>query len=170
VNIEQTTIDCFGVELGNKLLRKQAIIPTLDKKPAPGVKDYNKGVPLDRLYKADGIGVINGPLSGICTYDLDSKSLVPPAPFNVESKKGGHIYVPWSDQARSIGAADHVDVLGRGGYSVFHSPNHSFKHSLFADPAVMQSWLDSLSASPLMKRVATENGDRVSAESVDREC
>ncbi len=127
MNIRETTLDRFGTELGEHLLANRAILPTMDKKPAMDIRGYNGGVDLSQRHGPyNGLAVINGPLSNILVIDFDDSNLNPPAPFNVETTKGGHVYTKWAGQRRKIGIAPGVDLLGQGGYAEFAGAGRHF--------------------------------------------
>ncbi|WP_138758102.1 hypothetical protein [Modestobacter altitudinis] len=175
MNIEVATRSCFGDELGNHLLANRAILPLRDKRPAAGIRNHNAGVDLSKSFGPhNGLAIINGELSGIVTVDLDSADLHPPAPINVETAKGGHIYLPWAGQVRALAVVPKVDVLGAGGYSEFVGPGKRFLRPDFADTDTVSNWLASLSPSyvkgVLLGSGSREYGKRVSPDSVSREC
>jgi hypothetical protein len=175
-SVVKQTIELFGPELGGRLLDRNAIVPVrANKQPAVGIRDYNNGVDLSRPFGPyDGLAIINGAPSGILTVDLDRQDLYPPVDFNVETTKGGHIYLPWSGERRKTNFAPGVDVLGAGGYSIFTGPGRSFVSPAFADATTIDNWLTTLTPHPL-KSLSIEDvrrgyEQRVKGESVSREC
>jgi hypothetical protein len=174
--VEKQTVELFGQYVGSRLLSNRAVVPVRgNKQPAAGIQNYNNGVDLSQPFGPyEGLGVINGPLSGILAVDLDRCDLNPPVDFNVKTSKGGHIYLPWQGERRKTNFAPGVDVLGTGGYSIFTGPGKEFVSPALADPGTVTDWLSSLSPSP-MKRIETEDEDRAFTQSVrpdsaNREC
>jgi hypothetical protein len=169
LDIENVTIDCFGSQLGGTLLQSGAILPVIGKRPATGISHHNDGVDLSRSYgDFDGLAIINGPLSGILAVDLDDTRLTPPAPFNVVTGKGGHIYTKWDGQRRRIAFAKHVDLLGAGGYCVFFGPGRRFVSANLADSSSVVQWLGKLSPHHL-KSLSGDSEGRASTQGVKTE-
>lgn len=173
MNIRETTLDCFGSELGQYLLDNKAVVPVREKRAF--IKGWQHGVDPDGRYGAfDGLAVINGARSGILTVDIDSLDISPPAPFNVRTTHGGHIYLPWEGEKRQIDFVASIDLLGTGGYAVFAGQGKTFLHHNLADRAKVTDWLSSFKPPPLkgMKTVGYASGflQLVKPVSVDSEC
>lgn len=171
-SIRETTLACFGPRLGNHLLASRAVLPVVDK--VCHIPGWPRGVDPDGDFgEFNGLAILNGEKSGLTTIDIDSMDVVPPLDFNVRTSKGGHIYIPWKQHKRWIGLAPKVDLLGAG-YAAFFGPGKSFISPALADPAVMDSWLQSLNPSYLMRVEAgsldSESLKSVLTEGVDREC
>lgn len=166
MNIQKTTRDLFGTDLGQRLLDNQAIIPLSDKRPARGIVEHNNGVDLSKPFgEYNGLGFLNGPRSGILVVDLDTHDLIPPAPFNVETTKGGHVYTRWDGQPRKTAVAPKVDLLGFGGYTEFAGPGKKFVSPNLAEESVVFGWLGSMSL-PSLKGVLGGSTGRGFEESV----
>jgi hypothetical protein len=142
MNLEQATRACWG-DVADRLLDSQAIVPvSVDKKPT--VPHWRDGVDPFGDYRFDGLAVVNGARTGITAVDVDEQSLTPPVSFNVQTSKGGHIYVPFGGERRKVRLAPGVDLLAEGGYSIFYGTGKKFISPGLADPDVVYGWLSSL--------------------------
>lgn len=174
--IYSNTIDCFGEDFGKRLINNSAIVPVDGRKaPARGIHNYNAGVDLSKPFgEYVGLAIVNGPLSNVLAVDLDTYDIKPPVSFNVQTTKGGHIYLPWKGERRKTNFAPGVDILGAGGYSIFWGPGKEFVSPALADTMIVSDWLTTLTPnsmkSLLDEGVRRESKEGVLGESVSREC
>jgi hypothetical protein len=128
--IAEIALDCFGAELGGRLLERGAVHPILDKRnrKAPFVRGVQHGYFDIHTREYEAVGFQAGELSGIQVLDIDDPELLPgDIEPNVLTRRGAHYYGPW-DGGMGAKPAPSVDLLRRVNVVFFDDLHKTFKH------------------------------------------
>jgi hypothetical protein len=164
--IERITREYFGT-YADILFENAAVLPVNGKLP---VTTWGDGVDPSTYLNLGGwkgLAILTGSRSGITAYDVDDPNLDPPVPYNVLSKRGGHIYVPWRGERSTIGRVPKIDVKGEGGYVVFYGPEKTFKTPVLADPSFLYDWYESLYQEELLSYTHNASSPVIQPSDVD---
>lgn len=143
----ETTKHHFG-DYASILLDGHAVIPLNNPSNCKAaVADWQNGWDPSRPVEFHSLAIRTGAPSGITVWDIDDlDAWSPPAPPNVLTAKGLHVYTPYTGERGRIALARKLDLLSDGRYAIFYGQDKTFRSPALTPSQVMTEWFSSLSS------------------------